>query len=50
MITGADFEEEEKKPDGLLKEEQQVQTQRIGCKKGVDGERCIAIGLPHRAP
>lgn len=38
MITGADFEEEEKKPGGFLKGERQVPTQRTGCKKGVDGE------------
>lgn len=50
MITGADFEEEEKKPGGFLKGERQVPTQRTGCKKDVDGERCTAIGLLHRAP
>lgn len=49
MATGGDTEEVKKNAGGLLGGEQQVQTQRSGCKKGVNEERCIALSHPWRS-
>lgn len=46
-ITWAGIGGAEKKQDGLLWGELQVQTLRSGCQKGVDEDRCIAIGPLH---